>query len=347
MSQTKSLRGLWAVVTLSYGCSGAPVSPSSGAGTGSDEESSASAEGGAAGTAVASSGYDTGTAVASSGYDTSDGAFSSSSGDDTLDGAFSSSSEEDGTSTSSSSSEAVDTTSSAEASGTTGPFEEVPEEEALFIPQQVSNTLRDGAGDVWLTLFASTLLEGPNGLEYYTAIRNDGEIPVCLGSVTTYFVDDTDTLVATYGTGLYLRNYYRHENGEGTYTVCIAPGEVAMSAVTENLPEEIVLSELWYLKHEFPGHLFYDIAPVESPIAVSDVNAVPSGDGGGFYTGTYTNRLDEPLSAANVAIFPVNRVGRPLGVATSRTDLEIPPGGTWTFETTTVPDFGDGFVTFP
>lgn len=230
----------------------------------------------------------------------------------------------------------------------TGDFEEVPEDEAYFIPQHVPNTLRENdLGEVWLTLYASTLREGPNGLEYYTAIRNDGDVPVCMGSVSTYFVDCTDTLVYTWGAGLYLRDYYRHDFGEGGYTACIAPGQVAMTASTEGLPPQIVLDEVWYMKHEFPGFLFYDIVQVEQPITVTDVEVVPTENGGGYYRGVYTNRTDEPLSAGNVAVFPVNRVGRPLGVATTRIETEIPAGGSVTFETSVVADLGDDFVTFP
>jgi len=233
-------------------------------------------------------------------------------------------------------------------SSSTGEFVEVPEDEAHFIPQHVPNTLRvGGIGEVWLTLYASTLVDGPNGVEYYTAVRNDGEIPVCLGSVTTYFVDVTDTLVASWSAGLYLRNYYRRDQGTGNYTLCIAPGDIAMTASTMDLPPEIVIDELWYLMHEFPGFLFYDIVPVEPLLTVTDVVVVPNGDGGGHYTGTFTNRSDTTLDVASVSIFPVNRVGRPLGMATSRTEVEVPPGGSVAFETSMVADLGNGFVTAP
>lgn len=349
-ASTHSLRCLWVATVLSVGCSGTSGESSSGnttesgsAGFTSTGTPSSTTLGSTQSSGPASGGEGTTGDLASSSDNTAGRSDSASSSDSTA-----------GRSDSASSSDSTaghgDSSSEPAESSSTGDFVEVPEDEAFFVPQGVSNTLRENdIGEVWLTLFASTLVEGPDGLEYYTAIRNDGEMPVCQGSVTTYFMDKTDTFMASWGASLYLRNYYRHENGEGDMTLCIGPGDIAMSATPRDLPPAIVLDELWYMKHEFPGFLFYDIVPIEQPVTVTDVEAVPSGDGnGGFYRGTFTNRIDETLNSASVAIFPVNRVGRPLGIATSRAmDLEIPPGGTWTFETTTVRDLGDDFVTFP
>ena len=51
-------------------------------------------------------------------------------------------------------------------------------------------------------------------------------------------------------------------------------------------------------------------------------------------------------SALSVSVFPLNRVGRPLGVATSSATLDVPPGGAWTFETSTVDDPGVAYAAF-
>ena len=67
----------------------------------------------------------------------------------------------------------------------------------------------------------------------------------------------------------------------------------------------------------------------------------------GHYTGKVTNGLDVAVSAPAVAIFPVNRVGRPLGQATSSAIVDIPPGGSWAFETSAVDDLGVDYLAYP
>jgi hypothetical protein len=52
------------------------------------------------------------------------------------------------------------------------------------------------------------------------------------------------------------------------------------------------------------------------------------------------------LSGAKVAVFPVNRVGRPLGVATTSVGMELPAAGSWMFETSSVRDLGVGYAAF-
>jgi hypothetical protein len=43
----------------------------------------------------------------------------------------------------------------------------------------------------------------------------------------------------------------------------------------------------------------------------------------------------------------MNRVGRPLGVATSTSTVGIPTGGLWSFETEAIAPLGDTVVAFP
>ena len=52
------------------------------------------------------------------------------------------------------------------------------------------------------------------------------------------------------------------------------------------------------------------------------------------------NDLGSTVSGPSVAVFPVNRVGRPLGMATASATIDLPPGGTWTFQTDAVDDPG-------
>ena len=47
------------------------------------------------------------------------------------------------------------------------------------------------------------------------------------------------------------------------------------------------------------------------------------------------------------AFFPVNRVGRPLGMVMSNATTDLPPGGSFTFETSPVDDPGVGYEAYP
>ena len=78
---------------------------------------------------------------------------------------------------------------------------------------------------------------------------------------------------------------------------------------------------------------------------ISDVQPVMRSDGAA-YRGVLVNGLEEPMIPV-VSVFPINRVGRPLGVAYSQGSEELPPGGRWEFETTTVPESGTDFAAYP
>jgi hypothetical protein len=68
---------------------------------------------------------------------------------------------------------------------------------------------------------------------------------------------------------------------------------------------------------------------------------------GTVYTGTLSNGLDVAVSDPSVTVFSVNRVGRPLGVAIATGTVQIPPGGSWAFETNTVDMPGADQAAYP
>ncbi|XYI02099.1 FxLYD domain-containing protein [Sorangium sp. So ce1128] len=186
-------------------------------------------------------------------------------------------------------------------------------------------------------------MQEATGPELYAAVRNDGETPACDAGMIVHFIDKAEQLVTSWGGSLRSGRLYRLSDGSGAIIPCIAPGEIAMTASTD-LPDAIVIEELGYLKHAFPAFTV-DVVPVDA-ITVSEVETVRKG-AGSAYTGTLENGLDVAASDAEVTVFPVNRVGRPLGMATSSAAADIPPGGTWTFETTTVDDPGVDHVAYP
>jgi hypothetical protein len=213
-------------------------------------------------------------------------------------------------------------------------------DDLLFVPD-LPNTNLDGDRAGGLKLVAFTLVRDAKGQSLYAAVTNAGKTPVCEAGMTTYFIDKTDQVVTSAGSVLQSKQFYRLD--DGVIVRCIAPGQMAMSAATE-LPSEIVIEKLGYLQHRFPAFMIEGIVPIEG-FDVSEVQTIARGDGK-LYTGKMINRFDKTVADPSVAIFPMNRVGRPLGLATSKTTTELPPGSSWSFESTDVADFGVGYVAY-
>jgi hypothetical protein len=213
-------------------------------------------------------------------------------------------------------------------------------DDRLFVPEGLANTNQSGA-DVGLVLVAFTLVQGKAGPELYAAVRNDDVTPICNAGLVTFFLDKADQVVSSDGAGLQGGRLYRLT--DGPIVSCLDPGEIGMTA-SPDLPDEIAIDQLGALQHQLPGFILDGIVPIAGPV-VSDVKTVKTASGTA-YTGTITNGLDVTASGLSVSVFPLNRVGRPLGVATSIAMIDVPPGGAWTFETTPVDDPGVAYAAF-
>lgn len=210
----------------------------------------------------------------------------------------------------------------------------------MFAPDGLRNT-EVGGGDEGLNLAAFTLVPGSEGLELYAAVKNDGDVPLCNAGMVVTFYDETGVQVATLGLGLRTGRLYRLNDESGTITSCVAPGEVAMAG-TQSVPKEVVLERLAYLEHNFPA-FGLEVTPLDAAV-VSGLDVVESADGSVFQ-GRLTNLLDTTVSSPVVDVFPTNRAGRPLGMASASSVTEIPPGESWSFETSSVEQLGaDAFV---
>jgi hypothetical protein len=229
----------------------------------------------------------------------------------------------------------------ASGSGSGGGTVQVGDERA-FVPESLANTPLEGQVVDGLTLIAFTLRQGASGLALYGAVRNDRQTPACEAGMTTYFVDQAGQVVTTATTVLESAHFYRLDTG--VVIRCVAPGEIAMTGAAA-LPKEITLGELGSLQHAFPAFTVDSIVPVEA-LTVSDVQAVTTGVGT-LYTGTLRNRLDVGAASPRVTIFPVNRVGRPLAMATTGAASELPAGSNRSFETGNVDAAGVGFAAYP
>jgi hypothetical protein len=208
-----------------------------------------------------------------------------------------------------------------------------------FVPSNLPNTLRAGDAPSGLTLIAFTLLQNGARAELYAAVKNQGPTPACEAGMLTDFFDKAGQLVSSVGSVLLSRQFYQLSSGE--LIACIDPGQIAMSASTS---ESIAVAELGSLQHAFPAFTVDSIAPVAG-LSVRDVKAFATG-AGRAYAGTVNNESQLTASMPQITVFPVNRVGRPLGAATSNASTRIAPGGTWAFETDAIDSLGVDFAAF-
>src|SRR5690606_35974181 len=139
-----------------------------------------------------------------------------------------------------------------------------------------------------LTLVASTLTSGANGLELYAAIRNEGEFPLCGAALQVEFYDQADQLIGSASTGVQSGRLYRLPDSTTTIS-CVAPGQTAMAAAT-SLPKGLALADLKSLGHRFPAFQIDDAEFVPTA-TVGEVEAVDTLDGTAF-RGTVTNASD-------------------------------------------------------
>ena len=217
------------------------------------------------------------------------------------------------------------------------------EADALIIPAGLEVSPLQGGNGV-LDLIALTLRAGQSATEVYAALRNDGDMPACSAGVSVQLFDKSEQSIAAGITGLLANNLYRFTDGSGTIVSCVAPGELALGAITD-LPAGIVIDDVGSIVYYTP-YFALDVAPVDGRLSVSDLKAVPASDGT-TYTGTVVNGLDFAVSNPAVTVFPVNRVGRPLGVATGSGTADLAPCGTWSFQTTSVDVSGVDAVAYP
>jgi hypothetical protein len=215
-------------------------------------------------------------------------------------------------------------------------------DDRAFVPEGLSNTELAGQ-EGGLTLVAFTLEQGAAGLVLHAAVENEGATPACEVGMLIDYYDQTQQLVTSAGSAVLGGHFYLIDDGSGVVLTCIPPGKVGMTSMPALSPE-VVLSDLGHLEHHFPAFTVPGVVPLDG-VSVGKLTAVGTAIGSA-YRGTLTNGLDQVLSSPKVTVFPVNRVGRPLAVATSLAPMEIPPGGIWPFETSSVGELGVGYAAF-
>ncbi|HWP07359.1 MAG TPA: FxLYD domain-containing protein [Polyangiaceae bacterium] len=214
----------------------------------------------------------------------------------------------------------------------------VSDADALVVPQGVSVMGLPGGHGV-LEMFALTIRKGPTNTEMYAALKNVGDRPVCDGALTIELYDKDGNSIASAIGGLLTDHLYRLTDGSGSLASCVGAGEVTMASMTD-LSLELDLDNIGYAVYRNP-YFGIQVEQIEG-FTVTDVLGTPSGTGT-TYTGTLVNGLDEAVTNPTVMIYPVNAVGRPLGMATATaTDptAELAPGASWSFTSNTVDAVG-------
>lgn len=202
-------------------------------------------------------------------------------------------------------------------------------DDALVWPASISVMGLPGGHGV-LEMFALTVRKGPTHTEMYAALKHTGDRPVCDGALTIELYDKEGQSVAAGIGGLLTDHVYRLKDGSGSIAACIGPGEVTMASMTDLSPD-IDLDNLGFAVYRNP-YFGIEVDQIGA-FTVSDVAAV-TGDAGTSYTGKLSNDIDITVENPAVMIFPLNTVGRPLGMATGTGTVELEPGASFSFTTT-------------
>jgi hypothetical protein len=216
------------------------------------------------------------------------------------------------------------------------------QDDALIFPQGLNVTARASGCGV-LDMVALTLRRGSSHGELYAALKNGGGSPACSPSFSVELLDQAEQPLATGLGGLLVQRFYRLTDGSEAVAGCVGPGDIAMIAITD-LPAELALEDVGTVVYGCNFWLL-DVSPIDG-ISIRDVKVVARSRGTAF-TGALVNELDTALESPSVAVFPVNSVGRPLGVAFGNGTVDVPSGSSWQFETNAVDEAGADSAAYP
>lgn len=219
-----------------------------------------------------------------------------------------------------------------------------PADDSLIVPQGLRVTLEEGGAGVF-DLRALTLRDGPDGLELYAALKNVGDVPGCDAALKVTLYDKNDQPLGNFINGLDTSHFYLYTLPDGSTTIaaCASVGDVTMTNIFTMAPD-IKAADVGQVVYYY-SYFALDAVLVDGPI-VTNVSGVATG-GGTMYTGTVVNQLNTSVSNPSIRVFPLNRAGRPLGVASAGDASQIAAGGSWTFQTDVVDAAGVDYAAFP
>ena len=217
-------------------------------------------------------------------------------------------------------------------------------DDALIFPEDLDVSLEPG-GDGVLDLYALTLRDGPDGLELYAALTNDGDVPACDAALKVTLYDRAGQPLGNFINGLDTKSFYLYTLPDASTTIaaCAKPGDVTMTEIA-TMATDILVADVGQVVYYY-SYFALDAVLIDG-LTVTQVNTMTS-NAGTTYTGTVLNGLDITVSAPSIRVFPLNRVGRPLAMAKGSDASQVAPGGTWTFQTDTVDTPGVTSAAFP
>jgi hypothetical protein len=223
-----------------------------------------------------------------------------------------------------------------------GPSDAAQMRDVLIVPDGLTVTALAGGNGV-LEVIALTLRKGPSGTGLLAALKNTGTNPACDAALSVELFDKNQDSIAAGIGGLFTQRLYRLTDGSGSLAGCAAPGDVIMASVTD-LPSDIAIDDVGTVVYRCP-YFALDVAPIDG-LTLRQLKSTPH-SAGTAYTGMLVNGLDIAVKNPSVTVFPVNRVGRPLGLATASDTEQVPPGGSWAFETEAVNELAFDYVAYP
>jgi hypothetical protein len=215
-------------------------------------------------------------------------------------------------------------------------------DDVRIVPDDLTVMALPGGNGV-LDLVALTLRKGPDHAELFAALKNEGDVPACDAALSVELFDEAQQSVAAGISALFTRHFYRLRDGSRTIAACAAPGDVTMAALTD-LPVDIAMDDVRYVVYRCP-YFALDVDPIAG-LSIGPTRSVAM-DAGTGYAGTLVNELDVKVSNPSVTVFPLDGVGRPLGVATASDKNVMLPGGEWAFETNPVESPATDYAAYP
>jgi hypothetical protein len=216
----------------------------------------------------------------------------------------------------------------------TAPCDGDSSSESPFEPPDVA-VVPVGA-NVTMKVVAATLREAGGAFDFYAVLHSEGEYPMCSPALQVDFFDHDDQLLGTTSGAVWTGRVFRFE-GSVAPVACVAPGQVA-AGVVQGFVAPWSLKDVKYVEYRL--HAFgIDTAEEQRGAVVGELQSFETHDGVTF-RGTLTNSSDTAISEPRVTVLPLDCGGRPLGLATAVATLEIPPNGTWTFDSSVVQHAG-------
>jgi hypothetical protein len=219
-------------------------------------------------------------------------------------------------------------------------------DDALIVPQGLPVSLEEGGAGVF-NLFALTLRDEADGLVLYAALQNtDPTTPACDAALRVTLYDKSNQQIGMFINGLYTSHFYNYTRADNSITVaaCASPGDIAMTQI-DTMATDITVADIGSVVYYYSYFVLDPVVLIDG-LTVSQVTPTTT-SAGTSYTGTVVNQLSTMVSQPSIAVFPVNSVGRPLGIAKAGDNSQVPAGGNWTFQTTTVDMAGVNYAAFP